>query len=466
MTDLAWMSIAELAERIRERQVSPVDAVQACLDRIDRLNGTLRAFVSVYPDLALAEARAAEAAVMAGDDLGPLHGVPLGIKDLFAVRGMVRTCGSRLIEEGPGEADAESVAALRAAGGIVIGLANLHEFAFGPTGINPHTGTAQNPWDRSKVCGGSSSGSGCAVAAGLVPGAMGTDTGGSVRIPAALCGIVGLKPTHLRVSQQGIYPLVGEFDTGGPMTRSVADTALMMAALDPAGGFGRHRALPSLAGIRIGALQSLFESKIDPDIGRLTRAALATLETLGAKVERLDLPFADDAVAAWTTIALGRVYALHGARAEAADSKLAPSVRERVLTGRDISAVDVDRALAIRQTVQTQVSDLMRRFDAFVLPTTPIPAVDAADGQGILDGAPVDGAAALGRLARMASFTGQPAVSVPGGLTSGGLPAGLQLIGDWNGDEKLLEIAACYEAAGGWAGRRPPLAAPEERRAG
>ncbi|MYK57533.1 MAG: amidase [Rhodospirillaceae bacterium] len=466
MTDLTWMPIADLAENIRAKRVSPVEAVQACLDRIERLNDGLRAFISVYPDLALADARAAEAAVMAGDDLGPLHGVPLAIKDLFAVRGMARTCGSRLIAEGPGTADAESVAALRTAGGIVVGLANLHEFAFGPTGINPHFGTAKNPWDRSKVCGGSSSGSGCAVAAGLVPGAMGTDTGGSVRIPAALCGIVGLKPTHLRVSQQGIYPLAGEFDTGGPMTRSVADTALMMQALDPEGGFAGHRARPSLEGIRIGVAEALFDSAVDPDIDRHCRAAIAVLEALGAETERLDLPFADDAVAAWTTISLGRVYALHGARADAAYTKLSPSVRERVLTGRDISSADVDKALTIQQAVQAQVSDLMQRFDAFVLPTTPIPAVDANDGQGILDGAPVDGTAALGRLARMASFTGQPAVSVPSGLTSGGLPAGLQLIGDWDADAKLLEIAACYEAAGGWAGRRPPMADAEEKRAG
>ncbi|MDE0702193.1 MAG: amidase [Rhodospirillaceae bacterium] len=466
MTELDWMPIADLAENIRAKRVSPVEAVQACLDRIERLNGGLRAFISVYPEQALAAARAAEAAVMAGGNTGPLHGVPLAVKDLFAVRGMVRTCGSRLIDEGPGEADAEAVAALRAAGGIVVGLANLHEFAFGPTGINPHFGTARNPWDRSKVCGGSSSGSGCAVAAGLVPGAMGTDTGGSVRIPAALCGLVGLKPTHLRVSQQGIYPLVGEFDTGGPMTRSVDDTALMMAALDPDGGFGAHRALPSLKGIRIGVLQALFEDGIDPDIAGQCRAAIAVLEALGAEIKAPALPFADDAVTAWTTITLGRVYALHGARAEAADSKLAPNVRERVVTGRDITAGDIEKALSVRRAVQAQVSELMQRYDALVLPMTPIPAVDASDGQGSLDGVPVDGARALGRLARLASFTGQPAVTVPCGLTLGGLPAGLQLIGERNGDERLLGIAACYEAASGWDGRRPPMAAPEDRRAG
>ncbi len=462
MTDLAWMSIVELAEKIRGRQVSPVEAMQACLDRIERLNGGLWAFISVYPERALAEARAAEAAVMAGVELGPLHGVPLGIKDLFAVRGMVRTCGSRLIDEGTGKADAESVAALRAAGGIVVGLANLHEFAFGPTGINPHFGTARNPWDRTRVCGGSSSGSGCAVSAGLVAGAMGTDTGGSVRIPAALCGIVGLKPTHLRVSQQGIYPLAGEFDTGGPMTRSVGDTALMMAALDPDGGFGGHRALPSLDGVRIGVLESLFDEGVDTDIDRLTRAAIGILDDLGAEIQVLDLPFAAEATAAWTAIALGRTYAIHGERAEAPDSQLAPSVRDRVLTGRDISAADIEKALAVRQAVQTQVTETMRRFDAFVLPTVPIPAVDAEEGRGELNGAPVDGATELGRLARLASFTGQPAVSVPSGATAGGLPAGLQLIGDWNCDEALLGIAACYEAASGWNGRHPPIVDGQE----
>ncbi len=457
MDELAWMSIAELAGRIRDRQVSPVEATQAALDRIERLNGDLRAFVSVYPEAALAEAGAAESAVMQGRPPGPLHGVPLGIKDLFAVRGMVRTCGSPAFREGPGTADVESVAALRAAGAVLLGLVNLHEFAFGPTGINPHTGTARNPWDRRKVCGGSSSGSGCAVAAGLAAGAMGTDTGGSVRLPAALCGIVGLKPTHLRIAQHGIYPLVGEFDTGGPMTRSVGDAALMMAALDPAGGFGRHRPLPSLEGVRVGALDTGFAGGVDGEIERLTGDAVARLAALGARVEPLALPFAGEAVAAWTTITLGRVHALHGARAAAADSPMAPDVRARILSGRGIAAADIERALAVQQAVQRQMSATMERFDILALPTTPIAAVDAGDGRGTLNGAPVDGPAVLGSLARLASFTGQPAVSLPSGLTAAGLPAGLQLIGRHGADEALLEIAACFEAASGGLAR-PPMA--------
>jgi len=240
------------------------------------------------------------------------------------------------------------------------------------------------------------------------------------------------------------------------MTRSVGDAALMMQALDPGGGFAGHRARPSLDGIRIGVLECLFDEGVDSDIDRLTRAAIGILDDLGAETEILDLPFAAEATAAWNTIALGRTYAIHGERAEAPDSKLAPSVRDRVLIGRDISAADIEKALAVRQSVQAQISDPLRRFDALALPTVPIPAADAEDGQGELNGAPVDGAAVLGRLARLASFTGQPAISVPTGLTKKGLPAGLQLIGDWNRDEALLEIAACFEVASGWAARRPP----------
>lgn len=433
-----------------------MEVTQACLDRIDALNSVLKAFVSVYPEAAISAARQAEADIAAGRYRGPLHGVPLGIKDLFQVKGMKRTCGSRLIQEGPGDEDAATVAALRAAGGIILGLTNLHEFAFGPTGINPNAGTARNPWNLTKVCGGSSSGSGGAVAAGLVAGALGTDTGGSVRLPSALCGIVGLKPTHLRLSQRGIFPLVGEFDTAGPMTRSVADCALMMAAMDPVGRFGEYRPLDSLEGVRIGVLEDFFEGGIDPEVNLQTRVALQKLADLGAHVVPHPLPFAMEVVESWNTIALGRAYALHGGRAEDPDCQLSPDVQARVLTGRNISAEQLDGALAVQAEVRRQMADTMKEVNAFVLPTTPIPAVSVADGMGLLAGEPVDGAAVLGRLTRFASFTGQPAVSLPIGSTSDNLPIGLQLIGDWRRDEDLLAMAGRVEAASDWDARRPP----------
>ena len=457
MNDLAWMTIDGLAKRLASREISPVDITNAYLGRIDALNDRLNAYISVYPDLALHAARAAEADIMAGDYRGPLHGIPVAIKDLFQVKDMVRTCGSKLVDEGLGTQDAATVAALREAGAIVLGLTNLHEFAFGPTGINPHVGTARNPWDQSKVCGGSSSGSGSAVAADLCAGALGTDTGGSVRLPAALCGIVGLKPTHLRLSQQGIYPLVSDFDTAGPMARSVADTGLMMSAMLGANAWRDVDRPASLAGKRIGVLGAPFSDDLHPDVQALNRQAMGVLTDLGAAVEPLDLPLVPEVLAAWNTIALGEVYALHGARAEPEDSLLAPDVRSRILTGASIDAEDVAAARTVQTQTQARFADILQDVDAFVLPTTPVPAVSAEDGMTVLNGEPVDGAAILGRLTRLASFTGQPAVSVPCGLTTDGLPVGMQLIGGWNRDEELLAIAAAYEAARGFDGKRPPL---------
>ncbi|MCY4239799.1 MAG: amidase [Rhodospirillaceae bacterium] len=457
MSDFPWMSAAAMAEAIRSRRLGPVEITQAYLDRIDRLNPQFHAYVSVYPDQALQAARVAEAAVARGDSLGPLHGVPLAIKDLFLVTGMMRTCGSKLVREKVSPVDAASVAALREAGAIFLGMANLHEFAFGPTGINPHFGTALNPWDATKVCGGSSSGSGCAVAAGLGAGAMGTDTGGSVRLPAALCGIVGLKPTHLRISQDGIYPLVGEFDTGGPMARCVEDIAVMMAALDPAGGFDHYAPAVSLAKVRIGVPEALFESDVHPEICAAMRGALDAMETLGASVEFVTLDFADNALRAWNTIALGRVYALHGERASAVNSKLSPDVRDRIRAGRHITRDQINEALTVRKTVHVEMTDVMEMYDVLALPTVPLPAVNAADGRGDLDGRRIDGAAVLGRLTRLASFTGQPALSLPWAQTAMRLPIGLQMIGRWNADEQLLELAGALEAAGGWKFLHPEI---------
>lgn len=450
MNEIADWTASEALREIGEGRISAREYAEALLAECERGAG-LNAFIHLDPERALDAASRAEARG------GRLAGLPVPVKDNFDTAGMPTTGGTPGLRDHRPTRNAPVLQRLIDEGAWVMGKLNMHELAFGITSNNGAFGPARNPYDPARIPGGSSGGSGAAVAARMAPVAMGTDTGGSVRIPAGLCGLAGLKPTHLRVSQQGIYPLAGEFDTGGPMTRSVGDAALMMQALDPDGGFGGHRPLPSLDGIRIGVLESLFDDGVDTDIGRLTRAAIAILGDLGAELQVLDLPFAAEATAAWNTIALGRTWAIHGERAEAPDSRLAPSVRDRVLTGRDISAADIEKALTVRRAVQAQVSGLMRRFDAFVLPTVPIPAVDAEDGRGHLNGAPVDGAAALGRLCRLASFTGQPAVSIPSGLTAGGLPAGLQLIGDWNRDEALLEIAACFEAASGWSGRRPPV---------
>lgn len=460
MSDLHWQTISALSAQIADGSLSPVDLTRHYLDRVETLNGTLNAYISVYPEQAMDAAGQAEAEIKGGHYRGPLHGIPIAVKDLFQVAGMVRTCGSRMVEEGPGSSDAPSVASLRNAGAVLIGLTNLHEFAFGPTGINPHFGTARNPWDLTKVCGGSSSGSGCAVAAGLSAGALGTDTGGSVRLPASLCGIVGLKPTHRLISQAGIYPLVSDFDTGGPMARSVADVAVMMDATVPDEGFGGFAPRDGLAGLRVGVPSGHAFDAIEPAVGTLTGDAVRLLKDLGAQVTEVDIPFARDAIDAWTAITLYKVYALHKDRAVPADSNLAPDVRERILTGERFTKEQAATATEKRKEIQAELSVLMQDIDILAFPTTPVTAVDAETGMGDVNGTQVNGPAVLGRLTRFASLTGQPAISLPCGLTADGLPVGLQLAGRWNEDAGLLAMAATLESALagkdiGWNAWRP-----------
>ena len=458
MTDLDGLGVAALAQQFASKALSPVEAVTACLDRIERHNDDLNAFTSVYPELALAAAHDAEAAIVAGDTLGPLHGVPVAVKDLFAVEGMDRTCGSRMFSESTGRKDAECVARLKDAGAIIVGLLNLHEFAFGPTGINPHFGTARNPWDRSRVCGGSSSGSACAVASGLVPGSLGTDTGGSIRIPAALCGLVGLKPTHDLVSRKGIFPLCEDFDTGGPLARSVADVALIMRVIADDDATSVDEAdgeIDGLTDVRVGMLGSPFFDDLHPDIATAVNDAIAEIGDLGADVHEADLTSASVATPAWDAIALAAAYDLHKDRANAPNCTLSPDSHARILRGQSYGVADVEEALRTQDLVKRNMGTLMGRFDVLALPTTPIPAVSIDSAAIEFEGRTVDGGAALGRLTRLASLTGQPAISVPCGFTREGLPIGLQLIGRWREEADLFRIARAYERSARWQDRRP-----------
>ncbi len=467
-TSLADLGIAELAAAIAGREASPVDAVEASLERIDRLNGTLNAFLSVYPDLALAAAREAEAEIMAGQHRGPLHGIPLGIKDLFQVEGMQRTCGSKIFNEQPGVSDATSVARLKAAGAVIVGLLNLNEFAYGPTGINPHHGSARNPWDQNSGCGGSSAGAGCAVAASLVPGAMGSDTGGSVRLPAGLCGVVGLKQTFGLASNHGIYPLCKSFDHGGPLTRSVRDAATMLQAIagtdanDPKTAAARVEDYGAglagdINGLRIGVPSNFFFDDLHPDIESCVRDAIEVFTGLGAVVREVPVPFAADAVKSWTTMALAEAYAVHEDHVRDHPGEMGPEVEARLLLGRDITAQDYLKARDHQDEVRNLMAGLLTEVDALVMPTSPIPAVSIETGTVESRGREVDGAAELARLTRLAVFTGQPAISVPCGFTASGLPVGLQLAGKWHEDAELLKIADAYERATAWHERRPVL---------
>ncbi len=462
----ALLDISTLAPLIEKREISPVEVVQACLDRIERLNSRYRVYLSVYPEAALEAARLAESEIAAGAYRGPLHGIPLAVKDLFQVEGMERTCGSRIpVPPGP---EATSVTRLKAAGAIILGMLNLHEFAFGPTGINPHHGTARNPWNPERVCGGSSSGSGGAVAGFMTAGALGTDTGGSIRIPSSLCGVVGMKQSYGLASRHGIYPLSGQFDHGGPIARSVRDAALLLEAIsgedpnDPTTlGARRVDALSvlegGLEGIRIGVPTNFFFDNLHPETEACVKDAIARMETLGAELVEIALPFMDEVAWAWEAIALPEAYHVHEHHLETQAELLAPDVRARLLRALEFTAPDFLKAGRVRRGVREEMAGVMERVHLLAAPSTPIPAVSIEHGTIQVNGKTVDGAQELGRFSRLACFTGQPAISVPCGFTEEGLPVGLQLIGPVFGDALVLRAAHAFEQAAGLAPLRPTM---------
>lgn len=464
---LTALSLHDLAHSIARREVSPVEATEAYLARIERLNPSLNAYISVYPEQALEAARQAEATLDAGGPLGSLHGVPVAVKDLFAVRGMARTCGSSVQVETAPEEEATAVTRLREAGAVVLGMLNLHEFAYGPTGINPHHGTARNPWNTDYVCGGSSSGSGCATAARLAAATLGTDTGGSIRIPASLCGVVGFKQTYGLVSRRGIFPVSSTLDHGGPLARTVRGAALMLKAIagtdaldsttrdawvgDFTAGFRTD-----LDGVRVGVPRAFFFDGLHPDTARAVETALGVLSGLGAEVRELAFPQAEEIPAVWNTLCLPEAYAAHEHLLSTQPGKYGADVKERLRAGRGIEAKDYIQAVQRSKALRREMAKLLVGVDVLATPSCPMPGVRIETGTLEAGGVTYDGPTQLGRLTRLAPLTGQPAVSVPCGFSSEGLPIGLQLIGNWWEDAQLLGIAHAYEQATDWHRREPP----------
>ncbi len=464
---IPWMDIGALGGAMARGELSPVQVTQAYLDRIRRLNPRLKAYLSVYPEQALKAARRAGRELRAGNRRGPLHGVPVAVKDIFQAEGMETTCGSPAYRDELPAGDCTAVARLKEAGAILLGKLNLHEFAFGPSGINRHFGSARNPWNLERFAGGSSSGSGCATAAALAAGTLGSDTGGSIRIPAALCGIVGLKQTYGVVSRNGIYPVCAQFDHAGPMTRTVRDAALMLSVLggedpkDPSTrGMKRKDYTKGLRrgieGLRIGVPKNAFFDGLLPDVERAVREAIRKLEELGATVRPVELPFMDEVRLAWNQITLPEAYAVHEAHLAAKRVRLGADVQERLTIAKRVSGTDYVKAQWTRDAVKAQMAEIMSGIDLIAAPTVPLTA-------GPIDGSPVrlgrrkiDPHTVLGLLSRLASFTGQPAISLPCGFSAEGLPIGLQLIGRWYEEGTVLRAAHAYEQAAEWVLRRPP----------
>jgi aspartyl-tRNA(Asn)/glutamyl-tRNA(Gln) amidotransferase subunit A len=469
-TPLHWQTITTLSEQIHAGTLSPVDLAEHLLNRIDALNGSLNAFRLVPRERALAAAQAATLTLRSGQDLGPLHGIPYAVKDIIDVQGLPTTAGSNLLLDNIAAADAPVVRQLTQAGMVFLGKVNTVQFAFGAPGINHHHGTPHNPWHATPhVPGGSSSGSGVSVAAGLVPVALGTDTGGSVRIPAALCGIVGLKTTVGQVSRSGVFPISWSLDSVGPLTRSVADAARVYEAIrgfDPEDasthGIPPQDVLTSLhagvRGLRLAYAETLFWDTADAEVVQAVRACGDVFANLGAHVESVAFPEAaaslDIDPRGW--IGAAEAYVVHQERIESQYAGYDPIVSYRVAPGKDVPAFAYFRIMRARDALQKQAQRVLQDVDALLVPTTCIPALPVAQVDASLDTYkhwnPL-----YSRNTRVGNILGLCGLTVPCGFTSAGLPIGLMIYGKPFDEAMILRIGYAYEQATDWHRRAPDL---------
>jgi aspartyl-tRNA(Asn)/glutamyl-tRNA(Gln) amidotransferase subunit A len=459
-TDLAFASIEEVARLYRKRKVSPVEVTKLMLARIDQLNPKLNAYLTVTAELALAQAKTAESELFAPRgrkgrrDRGPLHGIPISLKDNIYTKGIRTTAGSKILKDFVPEQDATVWTKLREAGAILVGKTNLHEFAYGVTTNNPHYGATRNPWDLARIPGGSSGGSAAAVAAGLCYGSIGTDTGGSIRIPASLCGIVGVKPGTGRVSpseHDGVIPLSRTLDSLGALARSSRDVATLLDPIflhsenDPPLHTLRKRA----GKLKVGALNEFFPIVAD-EVGRVFYQALKSIEKEGGTLRQISIPLLHDVEEAGNNIAWAEATHYHETAGwfPARVAEYGEDVRSRLEMGRQVRATTYLQALETREKFKRQVilAMLDARVDFLAIPTTPITAPLIGEESTQIGEATYSTRALLLRLNRPANLAGIPAISLPCGFTPSGLPVGLQLINLVTREPVLISIAQALEA--------------------
>jgi aspartyl-tRNA(Asn)/glutamyl-tRNA(Gln) amidotransferase subunit A len=458
--ELAFSSLTGAAALLRAGKVSPVELVSACLARIESQNPVLNAFVTVTGESALRAARAAETEMRRGKWRGPLHGIPVAIKDMIDTRG-VRTTGASAVylDRIPG-ADAAVVSRLKRAGAILLGKLNMQEFAIGGSSVPSHFGPVRNPWDAGRIAGGSSGGSAAAVAAGLCFAALGTDTGGSVRQPAALCGVVGLKPSYGRVSNLGVLPLAPSLDHVGPLTRNVEDCAAVLEAI---AGYERSdisserrplklRPWPSSAAhVRIGVPRDFFREGLHPAVGRALEAALETLSDLGARIEEVPFEVSTD-----RTVFQAEAYASHAELIVGSAERYLPETLAKLRRGASVDAPAYMRARLALAQLRRGIGTMFTRIDVLATPTVPVPAPRLLDYPQTFDEVIAWEAASMLRNTRPFNGLGIPAVTVPCGRTDEDLPIGLQLAaGPWQ-ERQALALAHAYESATAWHTRHPP----------
>jgi aspartyl-tRNA(Asn)/glutamyl-tRNA(Gln) amidotransferase subunit A len=458
-------SIRQIGELLRKGSLSPVDLTVDCLARIEKLNPRLNAFITVTADSALGQARVAEAEIRRGDWRGPLHGIPLALKDLIDTAGVPTTAASALFKDRVPAEDAAVVRRLKAAGAVLLGKQNLHEFAYGGSSLVSYFGEVRNAWNPEHIAGGSSGGSATAVAAGLIYGAIGTDTAGSIREPAALCGVVGLKPTNGRVSARGVIPLSISLDHVGPIARTVADAAVIFQAI--AGFDAKDKASvdapvedyivaleKKLKSLRIGVPRKFFFEELDTDVASAINHALSGLAAMGAELHDLELRGLELPGVTDRTLQKGEAYAFHAEFVVRTPELYQPETLRRIRSGENVSPQKILECRRELERARREIATTFADVDVLVTPTTPIPAPligELKQNPELLRPREL----LLLRNTRPINVWGLPAISIPCGFTPAGLPIGLQIVGPRWGEATVLQLAHAYEQATTWHKREP-----------
>lgn len=478
-SSLPTMSVTEAASRIQRREISPVELVEASLREIERWEPSINAFITVSGDEALQAAKAHEALIQAGSVLGPLHGVPLAIKDNIDTAGIRTTAGSKILADNVPTTDATVVTRLRRAGAVIVGKTNMHEFAWGGTTDNPHYGPTRNPWDPTRFPAGSSGGSGAAVAACEVPAALGTDTGGSIRLPSAVNGCVGIRPTIGRVSNHSVVPLAWSMDTVGPMARTVGDVALLlsvMAGYDPRDpGTSREpvadylSALQSgVSGLRVGVDSDYFFTHIQDSVRSAVLAAIDVLKSAGASVHERSIANIAGNISAQLTIESAEPSAYHQAWLRERPDDYGPDVRQLLEMGELYTATHYLQAQRYRSLLRAEFLEAFRDVDVFICPTLPFVATPVGDDKVVIeDGQEEDMLSAIMQYTGVPSLTGLPSMSVPCGFSNDGLPIGMQIIGRPFDEATIFRTGHAFQELTEWHERHPqPASSRAEAAAG
>jgi aspartyl-tRNA(Asn)/glutamyl-tRNA(Gln) amidotransferase subunit A len=461
---ITGLSLRDAGELVRQKKISPVELTNACLARIERLNPLLNAFITITAESALVEARAAETEIQRGKWRGPLHGIPIALKDLFDTAGVRTTAGSAVFKDRLPKDDAEVVRRLKASGAVLVGKTNMHEFAFGGTSVVSYFGAVHNPWKRDYIAGGSSGGSAAAVAAELCFGALGSDTGGSIRLPSAYCGIVGLKPTYGLVSNRGAVPLSWSLDHVGPMTRSVADSALILQAI---AGYDAEEttsvqmnvpdytaALPTPPStLRLGVAREFFFADLDPEIQTAMGNAVTVLERLTGGLREVVIP-ANTQEQLRATVRVAEAYAYHAEFLARSPQLYQPETATRLRAGADITTSAYIQARRDLARMRRTAGQVFQNVDAIVTPTTPVMPVAITEVTTDMKTS-IDETTRAIRNVSPFNVYGWPTISIPCGFTESGLPIGLQISGPSGDDAVVLRIANAYEQATTWHARRP-----------